>query len=302
MWTCDIAKAIEWFLSGDRLRGAKKWSSAGNRRKGMNEYTQINSRNTHTPRTVAIMTTPLSSTLRNQFNSSNNTQHSQIDLPFHTSVDDTNEIGQIASNYSNLAANHSVQHILPAGYTRPEFVEQSDVLVGIEVTAQDWSISIADNVKLKDYEDNVIVMQPTIRNPKLHNVKDCKYFGENVKNNHFALMLHPTGWVDPRNGTKRSALDVFMTRVILSEIFEKVYLSKRSIRDVRKEVYAQKYVCRMCKTKAFCVYNEEIMAAIDSIYEKQAGRDKMRAIMEWLQFGCTSKPFTCVQDIINAEE
>ena len=298
--TLDVESATQWFSKGGRSRGANRKLNSKNRHNYENEsrrrtpYQSTPARRSITAQQPVDVRNTIIDRHSESGLPSNNTRdedasgpaavHHRINSLQHRRVSVSTVLMQNSTTRHIPASNgSSVQ--LPPLYERPEFMQQSQLMYGLENTEEDWSISIARNVTLKQFENNVVVKHPNIEAPKAHKIKGCTYFTDNGKSNHFALMLHPPGWVDRRNGKRRTALDVLMVRVIFSEIFSTMYYEKRSIQDVVNGMNNNNYCTQLVQTKPFSVHNKKIMAAIDSIYERQAGRDKMRSITEWLQVG-----------------
>ena len=147
-------------------------------------------------------------------------------------------------------------------------------------TEQDQSINVADGII---YDKNS--MKVEYGHPNLDDINEvpswCQFFTKTKKKNYFAQMLCPNGWID-RYGKSRSAIDVLVTRIILSKIFEIRVKTKRSFVDITKMLKEPDFLNVFCNFP-FTVRMTGVMATIESIFEdRSVCKDKFRSMLKWL--------------------
>jgi len=187
------------------------------------------------------------------------------------------------------------------GNTAESRLARAGGLVGMEPSAEDRSMEVARNIgSIRNFE--LRLSRPNWVNLDTIEVPPwCPFFQKAMKKNYFARMMHPLGWMDG-GGKPRSALDVLFVRIILSEMFLQIYKTKRSFTDVKNEMDTVKSMDKFAKFP-FSVLSGQEVVSLESLFENfTTFRDKIISILGWLKFGNENLTFTCVQDIIGAEE
>jgi len=179
-----------------------------------------------------------------------------------------------------------------------ESIRQAGRLIVAAPTEQELSLEIARNIT---FSSN---MRVVVKRPKIEEPKDvpswCPFFQKMMKKNYFAKMMNPIGWTD-RFGKNRSALDVLICRIVLSEMFTQLTNSNRSLQEVKRSMLQPHILEKFCKFP-FSIYTTDVMATLDSIFEdRQTCKDKFKSVVKWLKFGNTDIQVTSCDDIIDME-